>query len=286
AASGSSIWVADEYSASVSRIDARRDTVTDSTPVGGGPTALAAGGGRIWVGTRALDAHRGGTLRLRHTRPLWMDTAMQIDLPPIQSDGLTNDALLAYVRVGGAEQLVPDLALGVPVPADGGTRYTFRLRPGIRYSDGRLVRPEDIRRAIERLFRVRAGWSRNYTGIVGASACTPSRCDLSRGIVVDDRTGTITFRLRAADPEFLSNMTSIGTAPVPPGVPFHYTGFTPIPGTGPYKVASADRQAVRYVRNPWFHEWSHAAQPDGNPDVIIMRYGLTPVPPVRPLDQP
>jgi peptide/nickel transport system substrate-binding protein len=285
AASGSSIWVADEYSASVSRIDARRDAVAGSTPVGGGPTAVAAGDGRIWVGTRALDAHRGGTLRLLHTRPLWMDTAMQIDLPPIQSDGLTNDALLAFVRVGGAEQLVPDLALGVPVPADGGTTYTFRLRPGIRYSDGRLVRPEDVRRAIERLFRVKAGWSGNYTAIVGASACTPSRCDLSRGIVVDDRTGTITFRLRVADPDFLSNMSSIGTAPVPPGVPFHYTGFTPIPGTGPYKVASADRHAVRYVRNPWFHEWSHAAQPDGNPDVITMRYGLTPVQEVRAVEQ-
>jgi YVTN family beta-propeller protein len=285
AVNGASIWVADEYSGSVSRIDARRTTVARSTPVGGGPTALVAAGGRVWVGTRALDAHRGGTLVLLHTRPLWMDTAEQVDVPPMQSNGMTNDALLAFVRVGEAQQLVADLALSVPVPADGGTSYTFRLRSGIRYSDGRLVSPEDFRRAIERLFRVEAPWSRNYSSIAGTTACTVSRCDLSRSIVVDDAARTITFHLRSPDPNFLGGMTGIPTAPVPPGVPFHYTGFTPIPGTGPYKVASANSHQVRYVRNRWFREWSHAAQPDGNPDVIVMRYGLSQTQEVREVEQ-
>src|SRR4029077_14591786 len=123
--------------------------------------------------------------------------------PPSQSDGLTNDALLAYVRIGRALRVVPDLALSVPEPADGGLSYTFRLRPGIRYSDGRLVQPEDFRRAIERLFRVDAPWSRNYTSIAGTTACTVNRCDLSRSIVVDDAARTITFNLRNPDPNFL-----------------------------------------------------------------------------------
>ena len=34
-------------------------------------------------------------------------------------------------------ELVPDLALKLPVPADDGRTYGFRLRPAIRYSDGR-----------------------------------------------------------------------------------------------------------------------------------------------------
>jgi peptide/nickel transport system substrate-binding protein len=80
-------------------------------------------------------------------------------------------------------------------------------------------------------------------------------------------------------------MTSIATAPVPPGTPWHYVGFTPIPGTGPYMVKSADRHEIRYVRNPYFHQWSHAAQPDGNPDVITMRYGLSPTQEVRQIEQ-
>jgi peptide/nickel transport system substrate-binding protein len=124
-----------------------------------------------------------------------------------------------------------------------------------------------------------------YTDIVGATACNWAWCDLSRGIVVDHAHRTITFRLTRPDPDFYYNMTSIATAPVPPGTPWHDVGFTPIPGTGPYMVKSADSHEIRYVRNPYFHSWSHAAQPDGNPDVIIMRYGLSPTQEVRQVEQ-
>jgi peptide/nickel transport system substrate-binding protein len=58
----------------------------------------------------------------------------------------------------------------------------------------------------------------------------------------------------------------------------------PIPGTGPYKIATASAREVRYVRNPFFHEWSHAAQPDGNPDTIVMRFGLSPERAVREIE--
>jgi DNA-binding SARP family transcriptional activator/ABC-type transport system substrate-binding protein len=284
AVNGRSVSVANEYALSVSRIDPRRNAVVQTTPIGGGPTALAAAGGRIWAGTQALDAHRGGTLRLLFQRPLSLDTALQEDLPPLQSDGLTNDALLTWAWVGASQQLVPDLAYTVPTPSNGFTTYTFRLRR-VRYSDGRLVRPEDFRRAIERLFRVQAGWSGQFTDIVGAAACSNARCDLSRGIVVDDAHRTITFRLTSPDPGFRGKVTLIGTAPVPPGTPFHNLGFTAMPGTGPYMVASASKHEIRYVRNPHFREWSHAAQPDGNPDVIIMRFGLSPAQEVREVEQ-
>jgi peptide/nickel transport system substrate-binding protein len=276
-----SVLAANEYSSSISRIDPGDNVVVHTTPVGGGPTALASVGGRIWVGTRALGAHRGGTLVLLHIRPLSLDTGGQEDLPPWQSDGLTNDALLAVTRAG--LHLVPDLALAVPTPADGGLTYTFKVRK-VLYSNGRLVRPEDFRRAIERLFRINAGWRGVYQRILGANRCNRARCDLSRGILVDDAARTITFRLREPDPTFLSGMALMSAAPVPPGTPVHDVGFTPIPGTGPYEVASADAHEIRYVRNPHFREWSHAAQPDGYPDVIVMRYGLSVAQEVREVE--
>ena len=48
------------------------------------------------------------------------------------------DGLVAFRKAGGAqgETLVPDLAVTLPRPADGGTTYTFTLRRGIRYSTG------------------------------------------------------------------------------------------------------------------------------------------------------
>jgi peptide/nickel transport system substrate-binding protein len=173
---------------------------------------------------------------------------------------------------------VPDLAISVPAPTDGGTTYTFRLRKGIRYSDGRAVNAADFRRAIERVFRLRSTGSTYFTGLVGAESCTGGspRCDLRNGIVTDETARTVTYRLRAPDPDFLAALAIGGHATaVPADTPFRDTGFKPIPGTGPYKIASASKREIRYVRNPFFREWSHAAQPDGNPDSIVMRFGLT-----------
>ena len=44
-----------------------------------------------------------------------------------------------------------------------------------------------------------------------------------------------------------------------------------MPGTGPYKIVSVSDTQIRFVRNPFFREWSHAAQPAGNPDAIVWR---------------
>ncbi len=44
-----------------------------------------------------------------------------------------------------------------------------------------------------------------------------------------------------------------------------------VPGTGPYEIVAASNTQVRFARNPYFREWSHAAQPVGNPDSIVWR---------------
>jgi YVTN family beta-propeller protein len=277
-ASGRFVTVANEYSSSLSRIDVHRDTVVQTIPLDGGPTALVSAAGRDLVGTRTLGGHRGGTLVLLHSRPLPPhDLEFQLDLPPFQSNGLTNDTLVTYARADGPQalQLVPDLAVNLPTPTDGGTAYSFRLRPGIRYSTGAPVRAGDFRRAIERIFLLRAPLADNFSGILGANSCSSLHCDLDEGIVTNDVTGTVTFHLRAVNPDFLDTLTSIGTAPVPAAFPLRDRKAL-VPGTGPYLVASANTHEIRYVRNPRFREWSHAAQPAGNPDQIVMRYGLPP----------
>jgi ABC-type transport system substrate-binding protein/DNA-binding SARP family transcriptional activator len=276
AVDGSSVVVANGHSSTIARLDARSGRVLGTTALGGDPTALVTGGGRLWVGARPIEPHHGGELVLLHRTPLALDPAKADDLPPMQSNGFTYDALLAHPQTSGPRALltVPDLAVAVPVPTNGGTTFAFRLRRGIRYSDGRSVRAEDFRRAIERLFRLRSSWSPYYAGIVGAAACTVTHCDLRRGIVADNAAGTVVFHLAAPDPNFLANMAYLATAPVPPGTPYHPAGDT-IPGTGPYIVESTNQHRTIYVRNPRFRQWSRAAQPDGNPDRIVMRYGGT-----------
>jgi len=97
----------------------------------------------------------------------------------------------------------------------------------------------------------------------------PRACDLSSGIETDDAAGTVVFRLRAPDPDFLFKLTVIGfSVPVPAGTPNRPLRTTPLPGTGPYAIVRASERDVRFERNRFFREWSHAAQPDGNPNAI------------------
>ena len=285
-AGAGSVWVANQYSGSVSRIDPGRDQVTTSVDVGGDPTSLALRQGRLWVGVSADGAsHRGGTFvivtpeSLTSSNPATLssvDPAFYDGAFNPQFTGLAYDALVTFQLSPGAAglRLVPDLALAVPVPADGGRSYTFRLRPGIRYSDGQRLRASDFRRGIERLFRVRSPGTTYFSGIAGAAACAqhPAGCHLAPGIVTDDASGTVVFHLTDPDPQFLFNLTQYGfAAPVPPGTPDHEPGSRFVPATGPYRIVAASSRQVRFARNPFFREWSHAAQPEGHPDAIVWR---------------
>jgi YVTN family beta-propeller protein len=275
-----SVWVANRYSGTVSRIDPNRNEVVATADVGGEPVALADARTKIWVASAPLVRHRGGTLTLLHTHAITIDPELQFDLLPLHSDALTADGLVTYNHAQGAAgiQLVPDLALNLPAPTGGGTTYTFRVRQGIRYSDGRPVRATDFRRSLERLFSLHAPERLYFTDLVGAEACDRAAvrvCNLSTGVIADDSSGTLIVHLRRPDPAFLSDLAFRPVPPVPPGTPLRPIRFAPIPGTGPYEIASASTHEIRYVRNPFFHEWSHAAQPDGNPDQIITRFGLS-----------
>jgi hypothetical protein len=60
-----------------------------------------------------------------------IDPAINVDLLPLQSDGLTRDGLITYNHVPGPDgtQLIPDLAINLPAPTDGGTtRGEIRVR--------------------------------------------------------------------------------------------------------------------------------------------------------------
>jgi peptide/nickel transport system substrate-binding protein len=285
AAAGGSVWVANQYSADVSRINASRDRVAGNVEVDGSPTSLTPSTGRLWVGVAANSgSHRGGTLVIDGlalassgpVAPMSIDPAFYSFANNPQFTGLEYDSLVNFQQSPGAAglRLVPDLALSIPTPADGATTYGFRLRPGIDYSTGQPLRAGDFRRAIERLFRVGSPGSSLYSGIVGAAVCArrPRRCDLSEGIATDNSVGTVTFHLAAPDPDFLFKLTEFAySAPVPPGTPDNETGSGTVPGTGPYKIVAVSPTEIRFVRNPFFHEWSHAAQPTGNPNSIVWR---------------
>jgi peptide/nickel transport system substrate-binding protein len=233
--------------------------------------------------------HRGGTLVLRTEAPGKKGGTDSIDsidyaltqytyvLPLLR---MTGDGLTAFNQVSGlaGTQPVPDLATSLPAPTDGGRTYTFQLRAGIRYSNGRPVQATDFRSTFERFFALESPGT-DYDGIVGGAQCRkhPKRCDLSRGIVADDVARTVTFHLTGPDPNFLYKLAFPSAYVLPGGTPRRPAGTHPLPATGPYMIATySPRKLLRFVRNPFFREWSRAAQPDGYPDRIEIRIGGTP----------
>jgi YVTN family beta-propeller protein len=280
AAGPGGIWVSDEFDGTVARIDPGTNRLVDRASVGASPRGLAVVGSSVWVAARgfAAGSHRGGTLTVASSQPAGttsIDPAVAYDPETFHVLTMVYDGLVGLRRTDGAAglTLVPDLATELPQPTDGGRTYTFTLRRGIRYSTGALVRPSDIRRGIEREFTTAGGFPAYFAGIAGARACLPDprpppRCDLSRGIVADDTNYTVTIHLTAPDPDFLYKLTNFVKA-APPGAPATDTGAAPVPATGPYMISHYHKgQLLTLVRNPYFHQWSFAAQPAGYPAMI------------------
>jgi peptide/nickel transport system substrate-binding protein len=191
----------------------------------------------------------------------------------------THDGLVGFRRTAGASgtQLVPDLATSIPKPTNGGKTYTFTLRSGIKFSNGKPVTPQDVKATFERLFRI--GDSPNagtwYNVIVGGDACVkkPKTCSLSKGITVAGN--KVTFHLTSGDPEFLDKLAVPFAFILPASTPAKNVNIPP-PGTGPYTWAEyAPNKEIKLVRNPYFKQWSAAAQPKGQPDVILQKFGLS-----------
>jgi YVTN family beta-propeller protein len=272
------VWVANSGDETIRRLDPRTGRITETLRLGSSPDALTLADGTVWATSlSSLAGHRGGVLRIQSERSscrcadpaFWATESNQTDAIVPQ---LAYDGLVAYRRVGGVAgaRLVPDLVVRLPAPTDEGRTYRFQLRRGIRFSDGTSVRASDFRYSLERLLS--SGDPGSFAGVVGAARCAgrPGRlCDLSSGIEVNDRAGTITIHLAQADPEFFFKLALTPASVVPRGTPLRPARAKPIPTVGPYRVAFIHPgREIRLVRNKFFRVWSADARPDGYPDEI------------------
>jgi ABC-type transport system substrate-binding protein/DNA-binding SARP family transcriptional activator/streptogramin lyase len=290
AGDGRFLWVAASHSATVARIEPKSRNVR-RFGIGASPTAITTVGSSVYVASRAFAAagHIGGTLIVGNDKlpgtTYGIDPANLYYYWTTAAERFVYDGLLAYRAADGAAgyTLVPDLAARMPVVSQDGKTYTFTVRPGIRYSTGRIVQPQDFARGFRRIFTVDpTGNPGLFSGVVGATRCLarPAACDLRGGVMADDAHQRLTIKLVAPDSDFLHKLTYF-VVPAPPGTPSKQL-TTPLPGTGPYQIKAAlkrrnpvDRHLEvvfdTLVRNRYFRQWSFAAQPPGYPDVIKFR---------------
>jgi peptide/nickel transport system substrate-binding protein len=241
-----------------------------------------SGGSNGTVAQSFQSQHKGGTLHLMAKAAGGsFDPQVNYTLQYWQLYQATYDGLLAFKKVGGQESftVVPDLAEAMPQVTNGGKTYVFKLRPGIKFSTGKPVTVDDVVASFERIFKVSSPTAGTfYNGIVGSAACLkkPADCSLSKGVVGDASTGTVTINLTDPDPELPYKLAVPHASIVPKDSPSKDAGTKPLPSTGPYMAASYDpNRALKLVRNPYFKEWSRDAEPQGYPDEIDETFGLT-----------
>jgi peptide/nickel transport system substrate-binding protein len=166
------------------------------------------------------------------------------------------ETLLTYRHVDGpgGYKLVPGLAQSLPTVSRNGKVYKFKLRKGLKYSNGKPVKASDFKWAIKRGFLAQGQGVGFYTDIAGAEAYSknPTPGGNIPGIIVNNKKRTITIKLVSPRGDFLTILALIFAAPVPANTGPEIQNGT-IPGTGPYAFASYDpNRSFVMVRNKHF----------------------------------
>lgn len=226
--------------------------------------------------------HRGGTIRLlARSAGGTLDPHINYTLQYWQLYQPTYDGLVTFKKAAGAEgfNVVADLAEELPKPENDGKTYVFKLRKGIKFSDGRELGVKDVVASFQRIYKVSSPTSGSFfAGIVGADKCLaePAKCTLEGGVVADEANSTITLNLTQPDAEIFYKLALPHAVVLPADAPTQDAGSIPIPGTGPYMFTAYDpNKELVMERNPHFKVWSEEAQPDGYPDKVQYDFGLS-----------
>ncbi len=238
------VWVTNSLSGTLSRIDPEARRVEETVEVGGAPQGLTVAHGLVWASVQrrppavppATDVPGGVARLLVTTDPGSSDPLFD---PDWQRHAATCALLYNYPDEPFPQgaRLRPEVARGQPSVSPDGRTYTFRLRPGFRFSppSNEPVTAAAFERAIERAKR--AG---TFAGEL-------------LGDVTDVRArgNRLVLRLRSPLPNLPSRLAAPYFCAIPPDTPVTAEGIDELPSAGPYYVAShvPDRSIV-LRRNP------------------------------------
>jgi peptide/nickel transport system substrate-binding protein len=162
--------------------------------------------------------------------------------------------------------LVPDLAASLGAPSDGGKTWTYKLRPGLKYSDGTPITSKDVKYGIERSNYARDVLS-NGPSYFAANLVDNKPAykgpykDKTGGlnsIATPDDT-TIVFHLKAPFADFDYLTSNPQTAPVPQAKDTGADYVKNIVSSGSYAFKSYDpNKGAVLVKNT---NWSAANDP-------------------------
>lgn len=264
-----------------SRRDMLRFGVVGAGLVGVSPVLTAAGCSASPRATKTTGASpkRGGTLNFgRQTGPTQLDPANSI----VEGDVYTLDKIFEPLYITSPKgALVPWLAQGHTVSSDGKT-WTFSLRPGVKFSDGKPVTASDVVFSIHRA-------ATDSTGPL-------SFLDFAIKTLKATDSQTVTAELSQPWAPFLSDISVFANAIVPDnfGGESESSFFANPIGTGPFTLKSFTKGGnATLVRNknywqsgkPYLDEVVFSYVPDDNQRVEQLKGGevsvISAVPPAQ-----
>jgi ABC-type transport system substrate-binding protein len=214
--------------------------------------ALPAAGGAA----RADDVKQGGSMVVTYKDDIsTLDPAIGYDWQNWSMIKSLFDGLMDYKP--GTTDLVPDLAESYEIAPDG-LSYTFKLRPGVKFHNGRELTAADVKWSIERAVRpeTQSPGQGFFNMIAGFADVTSGKAKELSGIEVVDP-HTVRIRLSRPDATFLHVMAlNFGFAVPKEEVEKYGQDFGKHPvGTGAYKMTEWTLgQRVVFERNPDYYK--------------------------------
>ncbi|MGB2952705.1 MAG: ABC transporter substrate-binding protein [Gaiellaceae bacterium] len=265
----------------------RRNGLAGAVALAVGVALLAAAcssGGRSKASRQPPPSKAYSTLRVTWEEPGSMDPGLANTIAAWQVLWNVNLGLLGYKHVAGVEgtKLVPYLAESLPTISSNGTVYKFKLRPNLKYSNGRPVEAKDFLYTIKRDYLIKSPGARLFSSILGAADFGRTKKGKIPGIVTNDVQRTITIKLSHPMDGMENILATVFAAPVPTGTPKPDQSTRAIPSTGPYMVKSyTPRRGFVLVRNPSFKSNKIPDVPAGYPDEVVGKMASDPATALR-----
>ena len=225
----------------------RRDLIRYAALIGLTGFAASQGFG-VPSEARAAPAKAGGTVRVALDQPTGA-------IDPVK---IADPASIALISQAGEYLLVDDPAKGL-LPSiasswsgnDDASAWTFKLRPGVKFHDGRTLSSKDVVATFERL----------VDPANGSSALSAYKGLLSKGGIKASDDLTVVFTLDTPNSNFPFYVSSdVFNAII---LPADYKGDfeKTFNGTGPFKIESfRPKQGASFVRNDDY--WGEKALPE------------------------
>ncbi len=225
------------------------------------------------VAAEAQEPKRGGEITILYKDDFdSMDPAIGYTVQSWTPIKAVFDGLMDYKP--GTSDLEPDLAESFEISEDGKT-YTFKLRHGVKFHNGREMKAADVKYSIERVCspETQSPGATYFTGIPGCQDMLDGKAKEVPGITTPDDY-TVVFQLTEPNATMLHVFALNFSFVVPKEVTQEYgSDFTHhVVGTGAYKMTAYNPgQQIVLERNP---DWNK----DGRPyvDKITLQFGLEP----------